>query len=196
MSLTSPLGLTRHLRRPEMRLDMVPWLNVLVLGWMLTLLNSSFIYAPGIVMNLASGEDTAPPSLNLPIVPGEALSGEPADAEVTILPAVKQGYLFIFEGRFYHSAMEHDALQVPGLQQGLAQARKKLRDRPPGARAILLIEADASVTEQTLLTLGALAKAAGFTSIVLAATEAPSADNTPLSSPPPPVVPEGTISVH
>jgi biopolymer transport protein ExbD len=171
-----------------MRLDIVPWLNVLALGWALTLLNSSFIYAPGIVMGL--------PPLNLPSVPASALSGQPVLAEVTILPPINQNQLFIFESGPYTMAKDG---KIPGLQEALTAKRKNLRDSRPGAPAVLLLKADANVTEQTFLTIIAMAQAAGFTSTVRAAAEEAPSANTPLSAvprPPSPVATDGNVSAH
>ncbi|MGA2052907.1 MAG: hypothetical protein ABSH19_06320, partial [Opitutales bacterium] len=70
MSLTSPLGLIRHVRRPDLRLEVVPWLNVLLVGWLLSLLGSRFVYAPGLAVDIGHGTGPLPAELNLPTVSG------------------------------------------------------------------------------------------------------------------------------
>ena len=193
MSLTSPLGLTRHLRRPDLHMDMVPWLNVLALAGMLTLLNSSFIYAPGIVMDLA------PP--NLPSVPASELSGEPADAELTIPASVKQSQLFLLEGGGIFPAKPRDEngiVSIPGLQDALTAKRKSLRNRPAGAPAVLLLKADAGLTMEVYETVASMAQAAGFTQMVSAAKAAPGTGASLTATPnsPAPTTSGGNVSGH
>jgi biopolymer transport protein ExbD len=156
MSLTSPLGLTRHLRRPDVRLEPVPWLNVLLVGWLLSLLGSRFVYAPGLAVDLGHVSGTLPQQLNLPVVSGSPLPGLPANAVLTVL-TVKGDDLFIFEGRIYD----------------LESFRAELRRHPlPASRAptILLLKMDQSVSMQTFMEICALARAAGFSTVQVAAS--------------------------
>jgi len=94
MSLTSPLGLMRHVRRPNLRLDVVPWLNVLLLGWMLTLLSSSYIFAPGLAVGLV-GPANIPSHLALPDKGPLALMH--IDTALTIIPP----YYYFEDSRHY-----------------------------------------------------------------------------------------------
>ncbi|MGA2053277.1 MAG: hypothetical protein ABSH19_08200, partial [Opitutales bacterium] len=101
-----------------------------------------------------------PAELNLPTVSGAPLPGSPADATLTVLTA-KQNNLFIFEGRIY---------DLPSLRAELLQ-----HHRPPGsAPAVLLLKAGRNVTVQTLLEICTLARAAGFSTVQIAAEESQS----------------------
>src|ERR1700722_6434880 len=115
MPLTSPLGLTRHIRRPDLRLEAVPWLNVLLVAWLLSLLGSRFVYSPGLAVDLGPAVGSLPQQLNLPVVSGSPpLSGLPANAVLTVLTA-KGDDLFIFEGRIYDLDSLRAELRPPPL---------------------------------------------------------------------------------
>jgi biopolymer transport protein ExbD len=157
MPLTSPLGLTRHIRRPDLRLEAVPWLNVMLVAWLLSLLGSRFIYAPGLAVDLGHASGSPPSQLNLPVVSGSPLPGLPANAVLTVLTA-KGDQLFIFEGRIYD----------------LESLRAELRQHPlPTGRApiILLLKVDQNVSMQTFMEICALARAAGFSTVQVAAAQ-------------------------
>lgn len=54
--LTSPLDLRAHLNKPDLRLDCVPFIDCLLIGLCFLALGSSFIAAPGEVVDLPRGE--------------------------------------------------------------------------------------------------------------------------------------------
>jgi biopolymer transport protein ExbD len=167
MPLTSPLGLTRHLRRPDLRLEAVPWLNVLLVAWLLSLLGSRFVYAPGLAVDLGHAYGSPPPQLNLPVVSGGPMPGLPANAVMTVVDA-KGDNMFIFDKAIF----DRDTLA----------AYLRQRPKPPaGAPAILLLKMDQNVSMQTFMEICALARAAGFSTIQVAAAQS--------SSSKPPVAP-------
>jgi biopolymer transport protein ExbD len=157
MSLTSPLGLTRHVRRPDLRLEVVPWLNVLLVAWLLSLLGSRFVYAPGLAVDLGHGSSPLPVQLVLPTLSGGPLPGSPADAVLTVLTA-KQDKLFIFEGRIYDL-------------NGLRTVLRNHRHSAAGGPSVLLLKAGQDVNMQTFLEICTLARTAGFSSVQIAAEE-------------------------
>lgn len=150
MSLTSPLGLTRHLRRPDLRLEAVPWLNVLLLGLLLWMLGPRYLFHPGMALGLA-------PATTLPVVSGSPLPGLPANAVLTVLTA-KGDDMFIFDGGIY----DRDSLAI--------QLRQHPKS-PPGTPTVLLLEVDQGVSMQTFMEICALARAAGFSTVQVAATQ-------------------------
>jgi len=161
MSLTSPLGLIRHVRRADLRLEAVPWLNVLLLGWMFTLLGSRFIYAPGLVVAVGGADNLPPKQLNLP--GGGALPGTLPDATLTIITAKKNQ--FIFKDGIY----DRDSLRA-GFEK-LRQAQRETGAQP----RVLLVKAEKDVTFDTIAEVNAQAKAAGFANVVWAQQVAPGA---------------------
>jgi biopolymer transport protein ExbD len=153
MSLTSPLGLMRHLRKPNLRLELVPWLNVMLLGLMLYLLSSSYIWAPGLVVSNSSTA-TLPKKINLPtlsVKPGAAdFVGQP-DAVLVIIKQPSQPSQFILNNGSY-------------TLEELPLALKKLRQSLPGKTPQLMVKGDADMTLGTLMKVCAMAKEAGFNS--------------------------------
>ena len=156
MSLTSPLGLMRHVHKPDLRLEVVPWLNVLLVAWMLSLLQSTFIYAPGIAVALTplDRQDKAklPATANLPVIAGAKLPGQRVDARISIQPP-----LFILDNSIHHfdNDRDHD------LADALKEAYASLRDRHV-QKPVLLILASGKTDWETVLKVSALATAAGF----------------------------------
>jgi biopolymer transport protein ExbD len=173
MSLTSPLGLTRHLRRPDLRLELVPCLNVLLVAWMLTLLGSRFIYAPGIAVSLDGGGITLPNTLDLPQTSDTQASGRPTSAMLTVL-SLQPTPLFILENGIHH---------MSDLQAALQNIRNNLPKNT--SSAVLLIKSDGSLPLQTFLEVCNQAHAAGFATVQVA-TKPAEADNSTLNNPSPP----------
>ncbi len=147
MSLTSPLGLTRHLRRPDLRLEAMPWLNVLLLGLLLWMLGPRYLFLPGMGVALT-------PGTNLPVIAGIPLPGRPADAVLT----ARGDDMFFFDRHIY----TRDALAL------------RLHHYPlpaNGAPTVLLLKVDQNVSMQTFMEICALARAAGFSTVQVATAE-------------------------
>ena len=150
MSLTSPLGLTRHLRRPDIRLETLPWLNVLLLGLLLWMLGPRYLYYPGMAVGLA-------PAVSLPIAPGSPLPGLPANAIVTDL-SIKGDDMFMIDGGVYNRA-------------SLAYYLRQHPKPPAGSPAVLVLKVDQNVSMQTFMDICELARGAGFSTVQVAAAE-------------------------
>jgi len=164
MSLTSPLGLMRHVRRPDLRLEVVPWLNVLAVGLMLSLLQSSYIYAPGLTVALDAGDAAAktatPTALNLPTAESAKLPGRRVDATLTLEPSNGD----IEKKIFYLDNGIHHYADLPNALKTIADRLKKQSSGQP----VLLLLAPADTPSETLAKLWGMANTAGFGMIQVA----------------------------
>jgi len=170
MSLTSPLGLMRHVRKPDLRLEVVPWLNVLLVAWLMSLLQSSYIYAPGLSIALqtpvradASNPPTATAasSSSAPIASAGAQPGRRVDATLSVQPP------------FYY--LDSGVYQITDLPQALADARRRLHTDQP----VLLLLTRQDYTMGKFQEVSAMAAAAGFTIVQLAPVPAAPAGTAP-----------------
>ena len=57
--ITSPLELKRHLPEPDNRINMVPFLDLCVIGLFFTLYSSRFVFAPGVTIDLSEVDVSA-----------------------------------------------------------------------------------------------------------------------------------------
>jgi biopolymer transport protein ExbD len=165
MSLTSPLGLMRHVRRPNLRLEVVPWLNVILLGWLMSLLSSSYIYAPGLAVGLVGLPNTSP-RLALPESASQ-LSLLHIDAALTILPP----FYYLDDGRHYQS----------DLPKALRDIVANDNHRPD---LVLLLKYNRNVSAQTVSDVSTMAREAGFATVQQAMI--PAAEQDAASPPAPP----------
>ncbi len=184
MSFTSPLGLMRHVRRPDLRMEVIPWLNVLVVGGMMYLLSSSYIWAPGLVVT-NDIKTSLPQKLSLPTLttpPGETVPSGHFDAALDIiipsatLDTSTQGmefgrFRFILDNGLYTDKAD------------LARALVKLRHNLKGAKAVLLIKGDDLVPYGIVLQVCELASEAGFDSELWAVMPSPNGGNPASTSP-------------
>jgi len=162
MSLVQPLELQRRLRTPPTGADVAALFDILLIAFMLTMLGSRFVFAPGSQMALDDFE--LPESSRAP------LAGVPTVDVLTLL----QDDRLIYDGKF----MSADAWSQL-VDDGRAEERR-LDD------AILLVKADARITLQAFLRIADRARQAGYTRVQIA--ERPnqrSADPDPLQSNPP-----------
>ncbi|HTB62203.1 MAG TPA: hypothetical protein VK737_01335 [Opitutales bacterium] len=179
MSLTSPLGLTRHLRRPDLRLDVVPWLNILVVACLLKMLQSNYIYAPGLAVALdAKGKPLAGASAKavypLPTSVAPTSAGEPMpvhhfDVQLSLSnqppnTRIEQRQFFLADGTPHYS-------ELPAALQKAAQNTHK----PAGEKPTLLLFAPADTQLETFLKLSEIASASGFGTVLVASPLVPDA---------------------
>jgi hypothetical protein len=174
MSLTSPLGLMRHVRRPNLRLEVVPWLNVLAVGWMLSLLQSSYIYAPGLTVAL-DARAAAPAALNLPVTDSAKLPGRRIDATLTVEPSSAD----IEKKIFYLDNGIHHYADLPAALKSIADRLKKQSSGQP----VLLLLAPADIQGDTFAKLCGMANAAGFGMIQFAVRPALNASDAATGAP-------------
>jgi biopolymer transport protein ExbD len=152
MPLTSPLGLIRHVRQPDLRLEVVPWLNVLLLGWMFTLFGPPFLYTPGLAVAVGKAPGDLPAGLDLPTA-GD-LPGTLTDETLVI---TKQNQFVIKDGIY----------DLAGLQRRFEDLRLHPSPRT-GKTRTLLIKAEQGIPVETLAKVLEMAPAAGFPTVVIA----------------------------
>ncbi len=143
--ITRPLELESRLSPPPRDLDFVAWVNVAVIGLFFSLLGSRFVLAPGVPIGV--GDQSG---LELPQGGGTAES--PGTASVVV--SYRRDNVILFEGGMY---------SLPDLRKQMADYAKK----HPGA--VMLVRADRQVSMQAFLDLCDMAKAVGFSHVVVAA---------------------------
>lgn len=136
--ITDPLGIKNHYRRSNPGFNTVPWMDLIIIGFFLTLNNLAFFVPSGIDFNL--------PESSL-----HTYSQLPTASVLTI----KNNQMILFQGH----KLSMDELSDK-LRSFLEQ--KEFKD------AILLIKADKRVTTQELITVCNLARNAGFSGIQIA----------------------------
>ncbi len=141
-SIVRPLDLQRHLARAGDHVDVVPFLDLLLIGLFFVLAGSRFIFAPGL-------------AIDLPHSGSGPMSGLPPTAVLT----VQESELILFEGQI-----------VP--INALAERLRRFVSGHVVADPVLLVQADRNVDIQEILTICELARRAGFVSVQLAAQEA------------------------
>lgn len=159
MSLVQPLELQRRLRTPPTGPDVAALIDILLIAFMLSLLGSRFVFAPGSTVALDE--------LELPQANHSQLIGVPTVDVLTLL----QDDRLIYRGQFM-SAEKWAAL----LNDGGADARR-------AGHAILLIKADGRITLQALTRIMNRAREAGYTRVQIA--ERPAETESTRPAPPP-----------
>jgi biopolymer transport protein ExbD len=81
---TAPLGLLNHLKRPEIKLDIVPVLDLIVIALLISLLFTRFVMLPGVRVDL----------------PATDLRMQHNDSPVAVLTIGNKGMLY-FDGSVY-----------------------------------------------------------------------------------------------
>ncbi len=172
MSLTSPLGLMRHVHKPDLRLAVVPWVNVVLIAWMFSLLQSSYIYAPGMSVALTPGDRAAmeniPATADLPSIPASSVAGTPGnglpgrrvDATLSIHPP-----LFTLDNSIHSLDSDQNHELADALKESVRKLHLLHSEKP-----VLLILAPGSLDLKTFMKVCTLANAAGFEIAQLAAT--------------------------
>ena len=140
---TASFGLLERLKRPEIKIDAIPVLDLLVLALLFSLLFTRFVMLPGVRVNL----------------PETDLRLQHDAAEVAVLTIGNGGMLF-FDGSVYEHA---------SLEQAFG---RHLEDRTE-QNAVLLVKAQASMELQLFLNLCRMAQSAGFTEVQIAGDQVP-----------------------
>jgi biopolymer transport protein ExbD len=140
---TASFGLLERLKRPEIKIDAIAVLDLLVLALLISLLFTRFVMLPGVRVNL----------------PETDLRLQHDAAEVAVLTIGNGGMLF-FDGSVY----EHGSVEKA--------FGRHLEDRTE-QNAVLLVKADASMELQLFLGLCRMAQRAGFTEVQIAGDQVP-----------------------
>ncbi|MGJ8654272.1 MAG: ExbD/TolR family protein [Opitutaceae bacterium] len=136
---TTPLGLMEHLRKPKMKLDMVPVLDLLVIGLLMSLLFTRFVMVPGVRVDLPDSDLRMPHH----------------DASVAVLTIGNKGMLY-FDGSVYE-------------QGSIARAfNHHLSARDHIDEHVLLVKAEGTMSLQVFLNLCQMAQEAGFGQVQIA----------------------------
>ncbi len=144
-SYTEPLGLMAHLKRPPLKLDVVPVLDLLVIALLFSLLFTRFVMVPGVRVDLPDSE----------------MQMQPSDLPVAVLTIGNRGMLF-FDGAVF----EIDSIGR-GFQQHI--------DNMPGRDVVLLVKTEGSMDLQLFLKLCRMAQEAGFVQVQIAGEHVPEA---------------------
>ena len=137
--LIYPFGWKRYLKKPKAGFDMVPVLDMIVLGLLLSLLFTHYLISPGVQVDL----------------PKTKLSIQQDGSKVEVLTIASNGMLF-FKGGVYEQTSIEDAFL------------KYFTDSRVGA-PVLLLKAKASMDIQQFLDLCKMAQDAGFSAVQIAA---------------------------
>ncbi len=145
--LTSPFGLKRHLKAPEIKLDMVPLFDLIVLALLIGLLFTRYLVFPGVRVDL----------------PNTELSIQQNAVEIAVLTISNSGMLF-FDGSVYQ-------------ENSIEQAFQKYIENSGAQSPVLLVKAGASMDIQNFLELCQMARKSGFDEVQVAADPKQPANN-------------------
>ncbi len=139
--LTSPFELNKHVKELAINFDPLPFIDICIIAFFLTLNSSRFLMAPGI-------------SISLPEIGSSSLTGSPIAAVMT----VRENNSIIFEGEIFSIESLSNKLMTY-LEESQIQ------------RSTLLIKVDKNVSIQNLLKISNIARNAGFNNAQIAAIE-------------------------
>lgn len=142
---TAPFGLVEHLHRPKMKLDLVPVLDLLTIGLLMSLLFTRFVMVPGVRIDLPDSDLRMPHH----------------DSSVAVLTIGNKGMLY-FDGSVYE-------------QGSIARAFKQHIDKQheSGGGSVLLLKAEGTMPLQVFLDLCRMAQEAGFAQVQIAGEKQP-----------------------
>jgi biopolymer transport protein ExbD len=144
---TEPLGLVAQLKRPPIKLDMVPVLDLLVIALLFGLLFTRFVMVPGVRVDLPDSE----------------MQMEPSNLPVAVLTIGNRGMLF-FDGAVF---------ELNSIQRGF----NRHMDNHPGQDVVLLVKTEGSMDLQLFLQLCRMAQEAGFVQVQIAGEHGPEVES-------------------
>ncbi len=144
---TEPLGLIALLKRPQVKLDAVPVLDLLVIALLFGLLFTRFVMVPGVRVDLPDSEMQMQPS-NLP---------------VAVLTIGNRGMLF-FDGAVF---------ELSSIERGFERHIEGMA----GQNVVLLVKTEGSMDLQLFLKLCRMAQDAGFVQVQIAGEHVPDASS-------------------
>ena len=143
LSFTEPLGLSRRLKAPSIRLDFVPVLDLIVIALLFGLLFTRFVMVPGVSVDL----------------PDSQIQMQPSEGPVAVLTIGNRGMLF-FDGSVF---------ELDSVERGF---RRHIEARSE-AGVVLLVKTEGSMDLQQFLQLCHMAQQAGFVEVQIAAEHLP-----------------------
>jgi len=148
--ITRPLELQSRLSPPPRDLDFFAWVNVGLIVLFFSLLGSRFVLAQGLLVGSGEGE------FKLPELPAGVAQQYVTTASVVV--SYRQDDIILFEGAI---------VKLPELRQKLEAYAKQ----HPGE--VLLLLADKHVSAQAVTDLSVMARAAGFSYVLMAGENRP-----------------------
>ncbi|TVP78704.1 MAG: biopolymer transporter ExbD [Puniceicoccaceae bacterium] len=140
---TEPFGLSRHLKRPALKLDAVPVLDLLVIALIFGLLFTRFVMVPGMQVDLPDSE----------------MQMQPSTRTVSVLTIGNRGML-LFDGALF----EVDTIGM---------AFENYIQEKADDEIVLLVKAEGSMDLQRFLRLCAMAQQAGFVQVQIVGEHSP-----------------------
>lgn len=134
---TSPLGLVSRLRQTEIKLDMIPVLDLIVVALLMSLVFTRFVMIPGVKVDLPQTE----------------LRMQYRADTLAVLTIENRGMLF-FDGAVY-------------AEQTIERAFERYIAGSASDAPVLLIKAEASLELERFLEICQMAEAAGFVQVQL-----------------------------
>jgi len=138
---TSPLGLVSRLKQSEIKLDMVPVLDLMVIALLVSLVFTRFVMLPGVRVDL----------------PTTDLRMHYTQNPVAVLTIQNRGMLF-FDGSVYSN-------------ESIARAFEDYIEAASGESNVLLVKPEATIDLQRFLDICQMAEAAGFSQVQLAGSK-------------------------
>ncbi len=137
--LNSPLGLRAKIKAPSLKIEAMPFINVLCLAFFISLLSGKYLFAPGLMIELPESSESR-------------IKGSTTSA----ILSVNQANMIFFEGNIYN---------LENIEQALSDFVKISSIETP----ILLAKINKGVDVDIFFKICELAHKAGFSDIQLAA---------------------------
>lgn len=138
---TSPLGLVSRLKQNEIKLDVIPVLDLVVIALLVSLVFTRFVMLPGVRVDLPTTE----------------LRMQYTDHPVAVLTIQNRGMLF-FNGSVYTG-------------ESIERAFIDYMDESDESTNVLLVKAEAAIDLQRFLEICQMAESAGFSQVQLAGSK-------------------------
>lgn len=136
--LNSPLMLRTKIKSPSIKLEWMPFLNILCIAFFLSLLSSKYLFAPGLTIELPKSPENKLPGIF-----------------TTAILSVNEINLIFFEGNIYNLENIEDSLTT-------------YVNNSPNPDPILLIKASKKTEVNTIFSLCRIAQKSGFSNVQLA----------------------------
>lgn len=139
--LISPLNLRVSYQSPRSEMDLIPFLDLVLIGFLFFMLSSRLVYAPGVVVDLPTAEAT---SLRSVLV-----------SDVLTVNKRGENLLFFYGGAIYDF-------------DGLKNYASTMKVKPHSEGSVLLVKMDGSLPIQMQADLVTIAKQMGYSKVQIA----------------------------
>jgi len=136
--LIYPFGLKNRIKSPSLAIDAIPLLDIILIAFLISLISSKFLFAPGIKVDLPESKTALSKGVSTPIV-----------------LTVNQSNLIFFEGNMY---------RIEDLEKTLSNYIKDSKQD----NKVLLAKISKQTSMDTLYQICEIAKATGFTEVQIA----------------------------